>query len=179
MGLATISAQAAQRVAATAVPAARCQSLHLGAAARQQPGPGRDGADGAGSCAPHHRPAFGHTLGRRNTAAASFSDHQQQPLVEGPSSRSNGDPGATSSGAFAGGDLGSGNGGAQNAEQLELSALRAEMEALRQTVSTQAAAAQQQFMSITSLERKSQGAAAAPAAPSGYQSKGEMVLPAQ
>lgn len=168
MGLAAVSAQ---RVAVTAMPAARCQSLHLGAQPRQQPGPLRDGTDGTGSAAPRQRPAFGPSMRRRATAAGAFSDHQQRPLVEDPSSRNNGDPGATSSGAFGSSGAVSGNGSALSRDQLEIAALRAEMEALRTTVSTQAAAAQQQFMSITSLERKAQGGAA-PVAPSGFVSTG-------
>ncbi len=153
-----VGAQAAQRAAATAaaVPAVRLHSLHLGAPPRRL-AQSRDGGvtDASGAAEAGTATLGSQRLRRRDPSVAAFSDRQQPPAVDGPASRSNGDPGATTSagaasnGATAPLPLATGSGA-----DAHIAALRAELDSLRQIVSTQGAAAQQQFMSLATLERK-------------------------
>ena len=135
------------------VPAVRCPGLHLTTVPHQP-------HDGAGSAAPscpaRRQPGCGPSSRRQRSQAPAFADHQQLPAADDPASRRNGDPGATSSGESAG------NGAEAQAppsSDAAITALRAELDSLRLTVSTQAAAAQQQFTSITALERDLRGGA--------------------
>ena len=131
-----VGAQAAHRVAATAVamPVARCQGLHLGAAS-QQPSPVQTGSSAAASGGARRHAAFAHGLRRRNASAAAFSDHQPGQGVDNPSSRTNGDPGATTSASNGAGEAAN---AAPPASDAQIAVLRAELESLRHTVSTQA-----------------------------------------
>ena len=148
------AAQAAHRAAAciVTVPAARCPSLQLTAVSPQP----HDGADpGTPTCsAPARRQLACGSC--RSTQAPAFQDHQPLSAIDDPASQRNGDPGATTSTGAAG------NGAEVHmlpSSDAELAALRAELDSLRLTVNTQAAAAQQQFSSITSLEREVRGGA--------------------
>ena len=135
-------------------PAVRCPSLRLTAVPPQQH---NGAASAAASCPARRQPGCGSSSRRQRSQAPAFADHQQLPAADDPaSSRRNGDPGATSSGESAG------NGAevqAPPSSDAAITALRAELDALRLTVSTQAAAAQQQFTSISSLERDLRGGA--------------------
>jgi hypothetical protein len=132
------------------VPAARCPSLQLTAVSHQP----HNGADvGVPTCPARRQLGCG---SRRSTQAPAFRDHQPPPAVDDLASSRDGDPGATTSTGAAG------NGASTHtppSSDGEVAALRAELDALRLTVNTQAAAARQQFSSITSLEREVRGGA--------------------
>lgn len=117
---------------------------------------------------PQHRPLPSTASARyRLGCAAAGEEPSVGPDIDKPASRSNGDPGATTS-------SNSGNSStpaqgkaadspsAHGSTEEQLSALRMELQKVRKALGTQSAASQQQFLSINSLERQAQGRAATP-----------------
>ena len=116
---------------------------------------------------PHSRslPGSGHPKGRLS-CAASAEEPSVRPDVDTPDSRTNGDPGATTSGNSSSAAAANGPAGAlasaHGKTEEQLLALRSDLQKLRLALGTQSAASQQQFLSINSLERQAQGRTAAP-----------------
>eukprot|EP00208_Stichococcus_sp_RCC1054_P002445 CAMPEP_0206143802 /NCGR_PEP_ID=MMETSP1473-20131121/21850_1 /ASSEMBLY_ACC=CAM_ASM_001109 /TAXON_ID=1461547 /ORGANISM="Stichococcus sp, Strain RCC1054" /LENGTH=483 /DNA_ID=CAMNT_0053539373 /DNA_START=173 /DNA_END=1621 /DNA_ORIENTATION=+ len=102
--------------------------------------------------------------GRHVCASGSDDDNHVSHRVDEPASRTNGDPGATSSSTTSSGSAAESSAavptaGGSTAEE-QIAALRSDLQKLQKALNTQTAAAQQQFLSINSLERQAQGRSA-------------------
>ena len=117
---------------------------------------------------PQHRPLPSTVSPRcRLGCAATGEEPSVGPAIEKPASRSNGDPGATTSSSSGNSSTpaqgtAAGPPSAHGSTEEQLSALRMELQKVRKALGTQSAASQQQFLSINSLERQAQGRAATP-----------------